>query len=223
MTESPEQQPAARGRFRRILAKTQPLPLWWPLPACALLGTACGLSYGLVSTPEYAATGYVVAVAAKGTDSAAAIGFAQAYGRIATSDATLTYARAEAGLTVSELRARVETQTSPDSPMIAVTGTSNSPKQAARIANAVADAVFVNSNAVSKNTGVSLTSFSQAVAPNVPVSPSVPVGLAVGACAGGLLGGLALLVRPRRRPPVVTGGVPAPAQSAESARDREKV
>lgn len=224
MTETPEQEPAAaRGAFRRLLAKTTNLPSWWPLPACALLGTACGLSYGVLKTPEYAATGYVVAVAAKGTDPAAAVGFAQAYGRIATSDATLTYARAAAGLPVSELRTRVGTETSPDSPMIAVTGTSDSPARAAAIANAVTDAVFVSSNAVSRNTGVSLALFSQAVTPKEPVSPSTPIAVAVGGCAGGLVGGLVLLVRPRRRPPVLTGGVPAPAQSAESARDRERV
>lgn len=223
MTESPEQEPAARGRFRRILAKITPLPVWWPLPACVLLGTVCGVSYGLLKGPEYAATSYVVAVPAKDSDPAAALGFAQAYGRIATSDSTLAYARVAAGVPARELRDRVETETSPDSPMIAVTGTSDTPAEAADIANAVADAVFVSSNQVSKNTGVSLTLFSQAISPDEPVSPSLPVGAAVGGCAGGLLGGLVLLVRPRRTAPVTTTAVPAPAQPAEPAGERELV
>ncbi|QIP84912.1 lipopolysaccharide biosynthesis protein [Streptomyces sp. Tu 2975] len=221
MTETSEQEPAARGRFRRLAKIT--LPVWWPLPVCALLGTACGASYGLLKAPEYASTSYVVAVAAKGSDPAAALGFAQAYGRIATSDSTLAYARVAAGVPTSELRERVETETSPDSPMIAITGTSTDPDQAADIANAVADAVFVSSNQVSKNTGVSLTLFSQAISPDESVSPSLPVAAAVGGCAGGLLGGLALLVGPRRRAAVPTVGVPAPAHHAEPAGERELV
>ncbi|ALC21193.1 YveK family protein [Streptomyces pristinaespiralis] len=221
MTETPEQEPAARGRFRRLAKIT--LPVWWPLPVCALLGTACGASYGLLKAPEYASTSYVVAVPAKDSDPAAALGFAQAYGRIATSDSTLAYARVAAGVPARELRDRVETETSPDSPMIAITGTSTDPDQAADIANAVTDAIFVSSNQVSKNTGVSLTLFSQAVSPDEPVSPSLPLATAVGGCAGGLLGGLALLVGPRRRAGLTTAGVPAPAHPSEPAGERELV
>ncbi|MEU1893256.1 YveK family protein [Streptomyces pristinaespiralis] len=221
MTETPEQEPAARGRFRRLAKIT--LPVWWLLPVCALLGTACGASYGLLKAPEYASTSYVVAVPAKDSDPAAALGFAQAYGRIATSDSTLAYARVAAGVPARELRDRVETETSPDSPMIAITGTSTDPDQAADIANAVTDAIFVSSNQVSKNTGVSLTLFSQAVSPDEPVSPSLPLATAVGGCAGGLLGGLALLVGPRRGAGLTTAGVPAPAHPSQPAGERELV
>ncbi|MEU0375258.1 lipopolysaccharide biosynthesis protein [Streptomyces sp. NPDC006283] len=226
MTESPEQEPVTPRRFRRLrrlTAKITPLPVWWPLPALAVLGTACGVSYGLLKAPEYAATSYAVAVPAKDTDPAAALGFAQAYGRIATSDSTLAYARVAAGVPARELRNRVETETSPDSPVIAITGTSTKPAEAADIANAVVDAVFVSSNQVSKNTGVSLTLFSQAIAPNEPVSPSLPVSAAVGGCAGGLLGGLVLLVRPRRTGTLTTTGVSAPAQRTEPVAERELV
>jgi capsular polysaccharide biosynthesis protein len=223
MTESPAQDPATPGRFHRLLAKSRRLPVWWPLPFCALLGTACGVSYGLLKAPEYAATTYVVAVPAKDSDPAAALGFAQAYGRIATSDSTLAYARVAAGVPARELRSRVETETSPDSPMIAITGTSTEPAEAADIANAVADAVFVSSNQVSKDTGVSLTLFSQALVPDEPVSLPAPLSAAVGGCAGGLLGGLVLLVRPRRTGGTAAGGVPAPARHAEPAGERELV
>jgi uncharacterized protein involved in exopolysaccharide biosynthesis len=223
MTESPAQDPAATGRFHRILANSRRLPVWWPLPLCAVLGTVCGVSYGLLKAPEYAATTYVVAVPAKDSDPAAALGFAQAYGRIATSDSTLSYARVAAGVPARELRTRVETETSPDSPMIAITGTSTEPAEAADIANAVADAVFVSSNQVSKDTGVSLTLFSQAIPPDEPVSLPAPLSAAVGGCAGGLLGGLVLLVRPRRTDGPAAGGVPAPARHAEPAAERELV
>lgn len=224
MTETPEQEPAYRDRLRRLARIT--LPVWWPLPVCALLGTAWGASYGLLKSSEYASTSYVVAVPAKDSDAAAALGFAQAYGRIATSDSTLAYARVAAGVPARELRDRVETETSPDSPMIAITGTSTDPDQAADIANAVTDAIFVSSNEVAKNTGVSLVLFSQAVPPNEPIAPSLPLATAVGACAGGLLGGLALLVGPRRRAALTTAGVPAPAHPAhpvEPAGERELV
>lgn len=82
--------------------------------------------------------------------------------------------------------------------MIAVTGTSKSPAEAADIANAVADALSLSSNQAAKNTGVQLLLFNQAVAPSEPASPSATISGAVGMCAGGLLGGLWLLARPGR-------------------------
>ncbi|MER5929572.1 lipopolysaccharide biosynthesis protein [Streptomyces sp. NPDC002054] len=184
-----------RGRGRRLLAP----PTWWPLPACALLGLAAGGAYGVLKAPEYAATSFVVAVPDETTEPATALGFAQAYARIATSSATLAYAQPRAGLTAQRLRAQVRAETSPESPMIAITGTSKSPAQAADIANAVADALSLNSNQSAKNTGVQLLLFNQAVAPTDPASPSAPISGAVGLCAGGLAGGLWLLARPARR------------------------
>ncbi|MGW5851343.1 lipopolysaccharide biosynthesis protein [Streptomyces sp. NPDC055254] len=184
---------SARNRRRRPFP-----PLWWPLPACALLGLAAGGAYGVLKAPEYAATSYVVAVPDDTTEPATALGFAQAYARIATSSSTLAYAQPRAGVGVRELRTQVRAETSPESPMIAVTGTSTSPAEAADIANAVADALSLSSNQAAKNTGVQLLLFNQAVAPADPVSPSPAISGAVGMCAGGLLGGLWLLARPAR-------------------------
>ncbi|MEN8651267.1 lipopolysaccharide biosynthesis protein [Streptomyces sp. 21So2-11] len=224
MTEKPEQRPADPGHISRLVAKITPLPVWWPLPACALIGTLCAGSYGMLKAPEYTATSYVVAAPVKDADPGAALGYAQAYGRIATSDSTLAYARVAAGISAQTLRTHVQTETSPDSPMIAITGTSTRPSQAADIANAVADAVFVSSNGVSKNTGVKLLHFSQAITPTQQVSPSVPISVAVGACAGGLIGGLVLLVRPRRHQWTASTSVPAPAHAVGSATaERERV
>ncbi|MFG2620487.1 lipopolysaccharide biosynthesis protein [Streptomyces sp. NPDC048507] len=190
--------PAHRShRGRRLL----PPPAWWPLPACALLGLAAGGAYGLLKAPDYAATSYVVAVPNETTEPATALGFAQAYGRIATSSSTLAYAQPRAGIDARRLRTQVRTETSPDSPMIAVTGMSKSPAEAADIANAVADALTLSSNQAAKNTGVQLLLFNQAVAPGEPASPSAAISGAVGLCAGGLLGGLWLLARPGRRRP----------------------
>ncbi|MFD3695688.1 lipopolysaccharide biosynthesis protein [Streptomyces sp. NPDC058646] len=182
-------------RTRRRLPKP---PAWWPLPACAVLGLAAGAAYGVLKAPEYAATSYVVAVPDDTTEPATALGFAQAYARIATSSSTLAYAQPRAGLDARRLRTQVRAETSPESPMIAITGTSKSPAEAADIANAVADALSLSSNQAAKNTGVQLLLFNQAVAPADPASPSASVSAAVGLCSGGLLGGLWLLARPTR-------------------------
>ncbi|WP_098022058.1 lipopolysaccharide biosynthesis protein, partial [Streptomyces sp. wa1071] len=195
MTDSPEQQRHVVRRLRTALAR---LPHWWPLPVSVLIGTASGLSYSALAADRYEATSYAMAVAEGETDPSAALGYAQSYGRLTTSDATLSYAQGAAGEPVRELRSHVRSETSPDSPMIAVTGTSGDRHKAADIANAVIEAVIVSSGHVSKDTGVKLIKFTHAMTPDQPVSPSVPLGGAVGAASGGLLGGLVLLVRPRR-------------------------
>ncbi|MFF4582939.1 lipopolysaccharide biosynthesis protein [Streptomyces sp. NPDC001373] len=217
------------ARRRRLL----PPSAWWPLPACALLGMAAGGAYGVLKAPEYAATSYVVAVPNETTEPATALGFAQAYGRIATSSSTLAYAQPRAGIGARQLRTQVRAETSPDSPMIAITGTSRSAAEAADIANAVADALSLTSNQAAKNTGVQLLLFNQAVAPGEPASPSAAISAAVGLCAGGLLGGLWLLARPARRRsgareeaehPVVEEYASLPAQGEHSeTKEKESV
>ncbi|MDX3540247.1 lipopolysaccharide biosynthesis protein [Streptomyces sp. MB09-01] len=194
-------------------------PAWWPLPVCAVLGLAAGGAYGVLKAPEYAATSYVVAVPDETTEPATALGFAQAYARIATSSSTLAYAQPRAGLTARQLRTQVRAETSPESPMIAITGTSKSPSEAADVANAVADALSLSSNQAAKNTGVQLLLFSQAVAPAEPASPSAAISGAVGMCAGGLLGGLWLLARPgrSRRPEEHADGPVAQVQAPVQA------
>ncbi|MBV7242636.1 lipopolysaccharide biosynthesis protein [Streptomyces sp. MW-W600-10] len=220
MTESSEQQrPAVARRLRTALTR---LPHWWPLPVCVLIGTASGLSYGAFAAPQYEATSYAMAVAEGETDPSAALGYAQSYGRLTTSDATLSYAQGAAGEPVRELRSHVTSETSPDSPMIAVTGTSEDRHKAADIANAVIEAVIVSSGHVSKDTGVKLIKFTHAMTPDRPVSPSMPLGAAVGAAAGGLLGGLVLLVRPRRAGWSVSAQVPGPTAEGGNVSQDER-
>lgn len=197
MADTTDQRKSDHRSERRRRLLPLPPPAWWPLPACALLGLAAGGAYGVLKAPEYAATSFVVAVPNAGTEPATALGFAQAYGRIATSTSTLGYAQPRAGVSAAKLHSQVRTETSPESPMIAITGTSTNPAEAADIANAVADALSLSSNQAAKNTGVQLLPFNQAVAPGEPASPSAPVSAGVGLCAGGLLGGLWLLARPK--------------------------
>ncbi|MFE6777642.1 lipopolysaccharide biosynthesis protein [Streptomyces sp. NPDC057702] len=209
----------SRGRRRRPWRGARSrLPGWWPVALGAALGLAGGAAYGVFTAPEYTATSYVVAVARDGTDPATALGFAQAYGRITTGGAVLSAAQRATGTPVDALRASVRTATSPDAPMIEVTGADARAGRAATTANAVARALTEHANRSTPSTGVRLTVFAQAVPPTAPTSPSLPISLAVGGCAGGLLGSLALLVRPRPAPgPHRTPGVGDPPCAPKDA------
>jgi capsular polysaccharide biosynthesis protein len=180
---------------RRGASWWRALPRWTPVALGVGLGLAAGLGYGLAATPQYTATSYVLVVPQPGGDSQRALGFAQAYGRIATGSAVLAGAQAAAGTPAADLRGRVAAATSPDAPMISVTGTSDSGAKAARIADAVARSLTTTGNGTSATTGVRLLLFSPATTPTGPSSPSVTLSAAVGASAGGLLGALALLAR----------------------------
>ncbi|MBB1246195.1 hypothetical protein GL263_21945, partial [Streptomyces durbertensis] len=138
---------AAARRLPAVARRLSPrrqlrrLPSWWPLGLCLVVGAGCGAGYGMLATPQYSATGYLVAVPAKDSDPQAALGFAQAYGRVATSPAVLRQAQNVAGEPVARLRAGVRSATSPDAPMIEITGTAPRPQLAAVRANAVATAL----------------------------------------------------------------------------------
>ncbi|WJV47500.1 lipopolysaccharide biosynthesis protein [Streptomyces flavofungini] len=203
--------------LRTRLAPLARLPRWSVLPACAALGALAGGTYGLLQTPEYTATSYVVAVPGAKADPATALGFAQAYGRVATQLAVLGDAQVAAGISPTELQDRVKVATSPDAPMIAVSASADRPGDAATLANAVSRALTASAGHTKDSTRVKLLPFSRAVAPAAPSSLSASVTALVGLCAGGLLGGLGLLVRPRAAAGALPGGaVPGPA----SAEDR---
>ncbi|MFD5157668.1 lipopolysaccharide biosynthesis protein [Streptomyces hawaiiensis] len=212
MTDTPARQ------HRPVTALTRALPPWSLLAAGAVAGGLLGGTYGLVRTPAYTATSYVVAVPTEKSDTATALGFAQAYGRVAPQLAVLGDAQVWAGVPVRTLRESVRTATSPDAPMVSVSATSSRPDLAADMANAVARALTRHAGDTEKSTHVELQQFARAVRPTEPSSASATVTGLVGASAGGLLGGLALLVRPRRaadragRP----AAVPGPAVAADA-------
>ncbi|MFG2395333.1 lipopolysaccharide biosynthesis protein [Streptomyces lavendulae] len=160
------------------------------------MGLTAGWAYGEFRAPEYAATSYVIIVPGNAAERVNAVGFAQAYGRIATSDSNLARAQQAAGIGTRQLRAQVHSETSPDSPVIAITGVSRSPSGSSDIANAVAEALSVNGNHVAKSTGVQLQVFSKAVTPTDPASAGVRLTTAIGGCLGGLLGALCMVARP---------------------------
>lgn len=210
------------GRWR---ANGRWAPPRWAAPvAGAGLGLACGLGYGLAAAPQYAATAYVLVVPQHSGDAQTALGFAQAYGRLTTGPAVLAGAQEAARRPVAALHGAVQSATSPDAPMISVTGTARTGSAAARIADAVAGSLAATGNRTSADTGVRLLVLAHAQPPASPSSPSPVLSAAVGASAGGLLGALALLVRPGRpgRPedddgPPAAAAVPAPAREQTRA------
>ncbi|MFB6635375.1 lipopolysaccharide biosynthesis protein [Streptomyces sp. NPDC056362] len=207
---------------------------WAVLPAAVLAGAVLGGGYGALKSPEYAATSYVIVVPAEKSDPAAAIGFAQAYGRVATDIAVTGDAQVWAGVTADTLRKNVQAETSPDAPMISITARAAKPAQAVSMADGVARSLVLNSTHVAGSTGVKVVQFSRATKPVDPVSPSAPLSALVGGCAGGLLGGLVLLVRPKRSVPrdgarhsrqaaVPAGSAPVPAPAPAAAHQPETV
>ena len=204
---------------------------WWPMLAAVPLGALCGGVYALAATPAYVANAYVMAVPRGGADSAAAVNFAQAYGRIISQPEILLGPAAKTGVPLAELTGQVEAVTSPDAPMIQITGTAGRARLAAKEANAVADSLVAFGNATTAETGVRLLPFATAAAPAAPSSPARSIDLAVGAAAGVLLGGLVLMARQSPSPvagpaadtveaPVAGLPQPRPLAEGESVPDR---
>ncbi|MBO1337401.1 lipopolysaccharide biosynthesis protein [Streptomyces sp. VRA16 Mangrove soil] len=215
MPDSAQDKSASRTPFAR---RTGRLPRWWPLPLGLVAGALAGGTYGAVSPPQYTATSYVIAVPTDQADSMSALGFAQAYSRVATQVAVLSDAQVAAGVPVETLKSQVRAETSPDAPMVAISAVSDRPAQAMEMANAVARALTTNAGHTKDDTHVKLLRFTRAVKPTEPSSASAALTTLVGACAGGLLGGLALLLRPRRTADAAVPTVPAPATAAAGLR-----
>ncbi|MGW7255741.1 lipopolysaccharide biosynthesis protein [Streptomyces sp. NPDC054834] len=212
MTDTPTRQ----RRLSLAMAGVRKLPSWSLLAAGTLVGGLAGGAYGMLTPPTYTATSYVVAVPTGKSDPSSALGFAQAYGRVATQLTVLADAQDKAGVPVRTLQRNVQAATSPDAPMVAVSATSSRPGLASDMANAVSRALTRQANAAKKNTHVQLVQFSKAARPTEPTSASSAVTTLVGASSGGLLCGLALLARPRRPrqdedPVPASASVPAPA------------
>lgn len=163
----------------------------WMVALVSLLGGLAGLLYASLQAPAYTAEAYVLTAASAGGESGTALNFAQAYGRVAARQETLAWAQpAFAGLQLDHLLQHLRASTSPDAPLIQLTGTGSTPQSAAAYANAGADALIRYGNAHKKETGVRLVLFGGAMPPAEPTSPNLPLDVAVGAATGILLGGL---------------------------------
>ncbi|QKW22150.1 lipopolysaccharide biosynthesis protein [Kitasatospora sp. NA04385] len=190
---------------------------WWPLAVAVPLGAAAGAGYAVVAHPSYAASSYVVVVPNNPGENSTAVNFAQAYGRLAGQPQVLIGAAAETGHSVTELAGLVRGTTSPDAPMIEITGTGARGEDAVKNADAVAKSLIAFGNVSSKETGVRLVPLAAAAEPDAPASPSASLDTAVGAAAGVLLGSLVMLTRRKGAPAGAAAALPAQAEPAQAA------
>jgi len=197
-------------RSARALARR-----WWPLAVAVPLGACAGAGYAVVSHPSYAANSYVIVVPQNPGEASTAVNFAQAYGRLAGQPQVLAAAAAESGHSVAALSGLVRGTTSPDAPMIEITGTGGKAEEAVKTADAVAKSLITFANASSKETGVRLVPLANAAEPEKPASPSAQLDTAVGAAAGLLLGTLVMLTRRKPGP-----AADVPQQGRETEEDR---
>ncbi|MFH8382095.1 Wzz/FepE/Etk N-terminal domain-containing protein [Kitasatospora sp. NPDC018058] len=202
---------------------------WWPVALAVPLGAAAGAGYAVVSHPSYAASAYVLVVPQNPGEAATATNFAQAYGRLTGQPQVLAVAAAETGHTLAELETLVSGTTSPDAPMIEITGTGRRAQEAAQTADAVARSLVAFANTSSKDTNVRLVTLAPAAEPDKPTTPSGKLDVAVGAAAGVLLGSLVMTTRrrggaaaeavraPRAAEPAGTPTTPRPRSEGQAA------
>ncbi|KJK54840.1 Wzz/FepE/Etk N-terminal domain-containing protein, partial [Saccharothrix sp. ST-888] len=119
------------GRSARVLTRR-----WWPVVLAVPLGALAGAGYGVLAHPSYAANSYVVVVPQGPGESATAVNFAQAYGRLAGQPQVLAGAAAQLGRSTAVLAGLVRGTTSPDAPVIEITGTGSRGADAVRAADA---------------------------------------------------------------------------------------
>ncbi|MFC1443746.1 Wzz/FepE/Etk N-terminal domain-containing protein [Streptacidiphilus sp. N1-10] len=199
---------SSRNAVRSILRRC------WPVLAAVPLGAACGGAYALAAPVQYQANAYVMVVPQATGDSATAVNFAQAYGRVITQPEILLEASVSTGVPLAKLAPLIQATTSPDAPMVQITGSAPTAARAAQEANAVARSLVTFGNAVTKQTRVQLITFAAAARPDAPSSPSHTLDVAVGGAAGLLIGGLAMMARQSR-----AGGGAAPSALPQPRSD----
>jgi capsular polysaccharide biosynthesis protein len=188
---------------------------WWLVGVLVVAGALAGFGFAAATTPTYTSKAYVVVVAQNPGDNTSAVSYAQAYARIAEQGDVLDAAvTASKGTTsVAELRRQVRASSSPDAPIIEITGSASSPGKAADLANLVAGGLITTANRHGTDTRITLALLSRAAPPADPSAPHRTADVAVGAAVGLLLGGLAVLAgagRFRRRPTPAEPGGPEP-------------
>jgi len=187
--------------------------LWWAV-AGVLLGVGIAVAIAHVRVPMYESTTYVTVTAPEGaSDSSGTARAAQALARLATAPEVVSGPLRRIGLdaVADQPRKFVKVKAAPDAPLISVTGSAPSPRDAQAIAATVADTLA----------GVHDLGPFQAFTvadPALPSSPNSPRWLLP---AGG--GGLGLMVAvvlaatvpPRRRRRDRRGRIPRPGAGSQ--------
>lgn len=177
------------------LTSLRPLAKRFVLPVVLVLaGLLLGLAYGLFKTPEYKTNAYVLVVKGQDQDQVA-VSTAQAYGRIAALPETLAWSRVPPPASLDNARTHIQASTSPDSPLIQLSGSATNPRDATAYANTAANALVRYGAQHTQATGVSVALMSSATEPVSPSSPNLRLNVAVGIATGILLAGLSAAVR----------------------------
>ncbi|MBD1590424.1 polysaccharide biosynthesis tyrosine autokinase [Arthrobacter sp. S1_S22] len=170
---------------------------WLTIVAFTLIGLGLAAAYTFLKTPLYQSTSQLfvsVKAGASAADVSQSNDFAEkrvtSYVTLATSDRVLEGAAQELGLSggARELVGKVTASTPAQTVLIDITATDPDPQQAVRIANASAKQLIAAVNAVEDVNIVRLSVFEEATAPGPPVSPRVPINLALGTALGLVLG-----------------------------------
>ncbi|RSN68939.1 Wzz/FepE/Etk N-terminal domain-containing protein [Actinomadura sp. WAC 06369] len=161
--------------------------------AFGLVGLLGGTAYTLFTPPTYTATAFVLVVEDGDRQTGGgAVGFAQAYGRLAPLPETLAWSRRPLPKAPpGEVHEHIQASTSPDTPLVKLTGRAATARDAAAFANSAADALVRYGRAHSADTGVRVALMGVAQPPDAPTSPNPPLNIAVGTASGTLLAGLA--------------------------------
>jgi len=190
--------------YIRILRKS-----WVMIVLLLLVGVAAASAYCIVKTPEFSATAKVfVSTQSSGTTNELAQGNTFTVQRVKTySDLVNTpivllpvIAKLKLGITSDDIAKQITASAPLDTSIIDITVTDTDPVRAADIANATSASLSVVVEDIETPTAkdaaspVKLTRAQEASVPSVPVSPNVPLNIALGALVGLALGvGLAVL------------------------------
>ena len=200
----------------------------WLSGLIILVGAGAGYVYGGLAPASYTAQAYLVASAKTPGDTVSATAFATAYSRIAGQPQIVDAAATASGLSAQTLRAGTAAQLSPDAPVIAISGSAHDAGDAAKEANAVANALVALATTHESATAVSLTLLSAAEPPITPSSTSPTLDAAIGGGAGLVLTALAALAgvgtgeSAVRRPRRAARAIPAAAGAAGAAPEEHE-
>jgi capsular exopolysaccharide synthesis family protein len=190
--------------YIRILRKS-----WVLILVLALVGVGAAATFSILQTPKYSATAKVfVSTQSSGTTSELQQGASFTVQRVKTySDLVTTsvvllpvIASLDLGIPAGDLAQQVTASAPLDTSIIDITVIDTDPVRAADIANATSQSLtavvqdFETSQATDSISPVKLTLAQEASVPSVPVSPNVPLNIALGGLVGLALGvGIAVL------------------------------
>jgi hypothetical protein len=109
--------------------------------------------------------------------------------------------RARVPASASELRRQVSATTSPDAPVIEITGSAEDPRRAADLANLVADSLIAYASGSAAQARLRMMVLSPAYPPADPSSPRPTLAVTIGGAAGLLAGAFAVMAGFGRWPP----------------------